>query len=117
MRYQTELAKNAKVLESLGIENSDKILKEVSELIIRLDSAVRELQTQIDIDPVDEKDHANAIKNPGLSANIQIAEAEHCLHKIVPAMGALRSIVDTLEIMVAEDLWPFPSYQHMLFVK
>lgn len=117
MRYQTELAKNAKVLESLGIENSDKILKEVSELIIKLDSAVRELQTQIDIDPVDEKDHANAIKNPGLSANIQIAEAEHCLHKIVPAMGTLRTIVDTLEIMVAEDLWPFPSYQHMLFVK
>ena len=97
--------------------NSDKLLKEVSELIIRLDTAVRELQTQVNFDPVDEKDRANAAKNAGFATNIQITEAEHCLHKIVPAMEELRSIVDTLEVMVAEDLWPFPSYQHMLFVK
>lgn len=117
MRYQTELAKNHKVLAGLGIDNSDKLLKEVSELIIKLDEAIRELQAQISHDPVDAKDRENAGKNPGLAANIQITEAEHCRSKILPAMKELRQIVDTLESMVAEDLWPFPSYQNMLFVK
>lgn len=117
MRYQTELAKNAKVLNSLGIENNDKVLKEVSELILKLDENIRDLKEQIEFNPVSHKDKENASKNQGLASNVQIAEAEHCRSKILPAMKALRKTVDTLETMVAEDLWPLPSYQNMLFVK
>lgn len=117
MRYQTELAKNAKVLNSLGIENNDKVLKEVSELILKLDENIRDLKEQIEFNPVSHKDKENASKNQGLASNVQIAEAEHCRSKILPAMRALRKTVDTLETMVAEDLWPLPSYQNMLFVK
>ncbi len=117
IRYQTELAKNANVLSGLGIENSDKLLKEMSELILKLDMAIRELQVQIDFDPVDEKERINVQKNPGLAPNIQMTEAEHCRSKILVAMQELRTLADSLETLVAEDLWPFPSYQHMLFVK
>lgn len=117
MRYQTELAKNAKVLDSLGIENNNKVLKEVSELILKLDENIRDLKAQIEFNPVSHKDKENASKNQGLASGVQIAEAEHCRSKILPAMRALRKTVDTLETMVAEDLWPLPSYQNMLFVK
>ena len=37
------------------------------------------------------------------------------LRKVVPAMQALRTPADTLEMMCDKDLWPFPSYGDMLF--
>jgi len=35
--------------------------------------------------------------------------------KIIPAMAAVRDCADGLEVLVAKDLWPFPSYGDMLF--
>lgn len=37
------------------------------------------------------------------------------LRKVVPAMQALRTPADKLEMMCDKDLWPFPSYGDMLF--
>jgi len=37
--------------------------------------------------------------------------------KIVPAMLKVREHADKLEALVADDLWPLPSYQEMLFVR
>ena len=34
---------------------------------------------------------------------------------IIPAMEALRESADGLEVLVAKDLWPLPSYGDMLF--
>ena len=34
---------------------------------------------------------------------------------VIPAMAALRESADGLEVLVAKDLWPFPSYGDMLF--
>ncbi len=36
---------------------------------------------------------------------------------VVPQMAALREAGDRLELIVAHDLWPFPTYREMLFVK
>jgi glutamine synthetase len=36
---------------------------------------------------------------------------------IVPAMHSVRSVADRLETLVADDLWPLPTYQEMLFIK
>jgi glutamine synthetase len=35
---------------------------------------------------------------------------------ILPAMAAVRTAADSLESMVADDLWPLPTYQEMLFI-
>jgi len=35
--------------------------------------------------------------------------------EVVPAMQTLRTAADDLEVLVAKDLWPFPSYGDMLF--
>ena len=36
---------------------------------------------------------------------------------IVPAMLAVRGVVDQLEKVVPDDYWPMPKYRDMLFVK
>ena len=36
---------------------------------------------------------------------------------MLPSMQSLREVVDGLEMIVADDLWPLPSYQEMLFMK
>ena len=45
-----------------------------------------------------------------------LAEAEHARDALLPAMAAVRSAADTLEGVVADDLWPLPSYQEMLYI-
>ena len=116
MRYQTELAKNQKLMLKLA-SYENPVFKEINELMYKLNLAIEKLELAINTDPVSERDREIASKAQGTSYNIQLAEAEHCRNKILPAMEELRTIVDTLEVIVAEDLWPFPSYQNMLFVK
>ena len=36
---------------------------------------------------------------------------------VFPAMGAVREVADTLEKVVADDLWPLPKYSEILFIK
>ena len=45
------------------------------------------------------------------------AEARHQCDVVLPAMLAVREAVDQLEGVVADDLWPLPTYQEMLFIK
>jgi glutamine synthetase len=37
-------------------------------------------------------------------------------HEVIPAMAAVCKAGDTLEGMVADDLWPMATYQEMLFI-
>ena len=45
------------------------------------------------------------------------AHAKHMREQVLPAMLEVRKAVDTLEGMVADDLWPLPAYREMLFIK
>ena len=45
-----------------------------------------------------------------------LAEAEHAGDELLPAMAAVRAAADTLEGIVADDLWPLPTYQEMLYI-
>jgi glutamine synthetase len=44
-------------------------------------------------------------------------EAKHACNKILPTMLKVREAADTLEGIVADDLWPLPTYQEMLFIR
>ena len=46
-----------------------------------------------------------------------LAEAASFLRRRVPAMATVRKYADELEGWVADDLWPLPTYQEMLFIK
>ena len=43
--------------------------------------------------------------------------ARHYRDSVLPAMTHVREIVDQLEGTVADDLWPLPTYQEMLFIR
>ena len=45
------------------------------------------------------------------------AHAKHMKEQVLPAMLEVRKAADTLEGMVADDLWPLPAYREMLFIK
>ena len=46
-----------------------------------------------------------------------LAEATAVRDYLVPAMAAVRKYADLLEGMMADDLWPLPTYQEMLFIR
>ena len=43
------------------------------------------------------------------------AEAKAFATTVIPAQEALRTVVDELETLVADDLWPLPKYRELLF--
>ena len=45
------------------------------------------------------------------------AHAKHMREAVFPALGTLRTAADKLESLVADDLWPLPTYREMLFIK
>lgn len=45
-----------------------------------------------------------------------VAEMAHSyLHRVVPAMDALRTPVDELELIVDKSIWPVPTYGDLMF--
>jgi glutamine synthetase len=46
-----------------------------------------------------------------------LAHAKHFRDHVLPAMSAVRVLGDKLETVVADDLWPLPTYREMLFIK
>ena len=100
IRYQTELAQNMGALSAAGVEPDSAMLAELSGPINDLRAGLAQLRE-------------------GLAAEAgetALAEAEHAQDVLLPAMNAVRSAADLLEGIVADDLWPLPTYQEMMFI-
>ncbi|QJB55359.1 glutamine synthetase III [Pseudodesulfovibrio sp. zrk46] len=101
VRYQGELAATAASLKAAGIKSITPALAEVTELVGNLDTALVALEKLM------EKEDFKSIEE----------EAAYKTSKILPAMLAVREVADAMEGIVADDLWPLPSYQEILFIK
>jgi glutamine synthetase len=99
VRYQTELASNVATLKAAGIEPDTTLLTTVSTPISELTGALTALKTAMEA-------------HGGDSA---AEEAKHA-QSLLPLMDAVRAAADTLEGVVADDLWPLPTYQEMLYI-
>ena len=99
LRYQTELATNVSSLTALGIEADTSTLTEVSASIAELRAGIAGLRT--------------ALAHGGGTIE---EEATHAGTELLPAMDVVRTAADTLETLVADDLWPLATYQEMLFI-
>jgi glutamine synthetase len=99
LRYQTELATNISSLQSIGAEVDRSTLDEVSASIKDLRIGIAKLRAEL--------------AHEGSTA---MEEAEHAGHNLLPAMTTVRTAADELETFVADDLWPLPTYQEMLFI-
>jgi glutamine synthetase len=101
LRYQGELAAMAASLKAVGATVDTPLFKEVSEGIGKLVSALGALGA--------------ATAHHG--ADGVLAEAKHFCRDVLPAMLKVREAADSLEAVVADDLWPLPTFQEMLFIK
>ena len=43
--------------------------------------------------------------------------AQHIKAKVIPAMQDLRALADDLQLHVADEFWPMPTYRELLFLK
>src|SRR3954467_1862422 len=76
-----------------------------------LEGEVRGLVDEL-VAALGELDAANA--DPGLEG---LEMAVHARDKQLAAMDSVRDAADKLERVVADDLWPLPKYEEMLFIK
>ena len=101
LRYQKELADGIAASKAAGLSTSTKLGEKVASATADLDKAIGELE------------HAMAHED----ASSPLAEAKHLRDKVLPAMLTVRGAADTLEGLVADDLWPLPTYEEMLFIR
>ena len=101
LTYQTQLSTLALNLKSLGKTPSTTLLDQIIDLTDKLEESISVLEHELAHEGSDDI----------------VEHAKHFRDKVVPAMYAVRVVVDTLEGSVSDELWPLPTYQEMLFIK
>lgn len=103
LRYQAEVAGAVNATKAAGVDAGAQFdhLKELTGTIGKFQAAAASL------------DHALHHKHSGEP----YADAKTTRDNVVPKMAELRTLGDALETMVADDLWPLPTYREMLFIK
>ena len=104
IRYQTELATNAAALKAIDYPFDATSLDEVCESVVMLQQALQALRAALQADDHPEGGHST------------FAEAKRAGEVLLPATKAVRQAADRLEDVVADNLWPLPTYQEMLFI-
>jgi len=104
LRYQGQVAEAIANLKAAGVAVPRVQSGHLTELV----NCIERLQTAID--------HLSSVTEEGPDGDA-LAHAKHSRDVIIPAMNAVRAAGDDLECIVADDLWPLPTYQEMLFLK
>jgi len=100
IRYQGELALTCANLKAVGYVFDTNTLDKVTALVKELQDSTAHLEKVLAHDGGHDK----------------LAHAKHYNKEVLPAMLAVRKAADTLESIVADDLWPLATYQEMLFI-
>ena len=100
IRHQSQLAVTCANLKAVGYEFDTKTLDKVTDLVRLLQDSLLEL--------------SELMEHEGGSP---LEEAQYACSTLVPHMALVREYADELEGLVADDLWPLPTYQEMLFIK
>ena len=103
VRYQGEVATAVNATKAAGVDCAAQFdhLKELTATITTFQKALAAL----------EKAHAHHADGTPYD------HAKHFRDHVLPKMVDLRTAADTLETLVADDLWPLPTYREMLFMK
>ncbi len=101
MKYANDLADTALKIKQLGQTADTSLLAKVTSLSNDLLKAIDSLEHKLG-------------HNGHGDAN---AHAKYFCSDVLPAMLAVRTAADSLEGIMADDLWPLPTYQEMLFIK
>ena len=103
MKYQSQLAKDIISLKEVGVDTSvqKEILDKITAELVKLQAAIAKLAEVTE-------------KATTLEEDIP-AQARYYHDEVFAAMQAVREPADVLEMLVAKEAWPFPSYGDLLF--
>ncbi|TWT93233.1 glutamine synthetase III family protein [Stieleria varia] len=101
IRYQNELASTCANLKTVGYSFDTDTLDAITGLVKSLQDSIAKLDLAVNDDSATNADEA----------------CRHRCEIVLPNMLTLRETVDKLEEFIADDLWPLPTYQEMLFIK
>ncbi len=101
VKYQKLLAQTAAALTTLGKSGCTTTLDEVDNLLSGLQKAMLMLE--------------DAVKVPEGLTHAQ--QCRYLIGTVIPVMNDVRKVADALEHICADDLWPLPTYQEMLFIR
>ncbi len=101
LSYQKELLKNLKLMEnsSFSQEVVLDILKRIDPLIRELWECIKQFETSLAKHTIE-----------GTDENVKKWQ-----NTFVPLMEATRNVSDALESMMPSHLWPFPTYEELLY--
>ncbi len=103
IKYVTKLANSINTIKAaaaVDVSVQEDLLKECSGLLVE---TKKNLQNLIEV-----ADQGSAMAEGK-------EQAEFYYNKIMPAMEALRTPVDKLEMLVDKEMWPMPSYGDLIF--
>jgi glutamine synthetase len=103
LRYQGQVASAVNATKTAGVDNAGQL-----DLLKALSATIADLQKGITA--LDKALHHHAEGDA-------YAHARNARDTLLPAMLDVRKSADKLETWVADDLWPLPTYQEMLFLR
>ncbi|MBA4067604.1 MAG: glutamine synthetase type III [Isosphaera sp.] len=103
LRYQAEVATAVNAAKAAGVDAGAQFdaLKGLTAVIGRFQAATADLE---------KAGHHEGNGDP-------YHHAKYIKDAVIPRMADLRVLGDELETVVADDLWPLPTYREMLFIK
>ena len=102
-QYQSRLAATIKTTEDVVSANNNGLKSVLDEVVENVNALVAGIESL-------KKVHTTAA---GASSLPKSAEAYR--DQVAPAMLKVRAAADTLEGLVADELWPLPKYRELLF--
>ena len=100
-KYQSLLAGTAASLKAIGHAADTTTLDKITTIVDKLEDAAKHLEEAIN--------HT--------SSGGALDHAKHFRDEIIPAMLDVRKYSDELELNIADELWPLPTYREMLFIR
>jgi glutamine synthetase len=103
LRYQAQVATAVNATKAAGVDAGAQVahLKELTGTVSEFQAVTTELDHAANHDHAgDPYSHAKTVRDT-----------------VIPRMEELRKLGDRLETMIADDLWPLPTYREMLFLK
>ncbi|MBN8589022.1 MAG: glutamine synthetase III [Rhodothermia bacterium] len=102
IRYQRELASTCADLKVVGITFDTVTLDKMTLSVKVLQDNLNELEELLGHTTED---------------GSTLAHAVYLKDAVLPKMGEIRELADSLEAFIADDIWPMPTYQEMLFIR
>lgn len=100
-RYLADLATTISALKDIGVDFDAETAQKVATLTKSMMESASKLESSLSSHDFDSAE----------------AQMQYLVKTILPLMSDVRKSADALEAEVADDLWPLPTYQEMLFIK